>query len=120
MFPETKLSFLLNSPGDRGTKKHIYLLYRGAILFWVYLVPLRLVSIFLNVGHVDVSCGLLPTRFFVDITIKLYCCQKRWWCFKFNFRKNNLHHQKARKKLNIRHLYGYLKIAHYMVTKKNI
>ena len=28
--------------------------------------------------------------------------------FKFNFRKNNLHQQKARKKLNIRHLNGHL------------
>ena len=26
-------------------------------------VPLRLVSIFLNVGRVEISCGLLPTRF---------------------------------------------------------
>ena len=40
---------LTNSPADRGTKKHVYLPYRGAIPFWFYLVPLRLVSIFLNV-----------------------------------------------------------------------
>ena len=39
----------------------------------------------------------LANMFFVDITIKLYYCQKRW-CLKFNSRKNNLHHQKARKK----------------------
>ena len=49
----------------------------------------------------------LANMFFYDITIKLYYCQKRW-CFKFNFRKNNLHQQKARKKLNIRHLNGHL------------
>ena len=52
-----------NSPADRGTKKQVYLPYRGAIPFWFYLVPLRLVSIFLNIGHVKISCGLLPTRF---------------------------------------------------------
>ena len=78
------------SPADRGTKKHVYLPYRGAIPFWFHLVPLRLVSIFLNAGRVEISCRLLPTR------IKLYCYQKRW-CLKFNFRKNNLHHQKAGK-----------------------
>ena len=52
-----------NSPADRGTKKHVYLPYRGAIPFWFYLVPLRLVSIFLNVVCVEISCGPLPTRF---------------------------------------------------------
>ena len=51
------------SPADRGTKKHVYLPYRGAIPFWFYLVPLRLVSIFLNVVRSEISCGLLPTRF---------------------------------------------------------
>ena len=45
------------------TKKHVYLPYRGTIPFWFYLVPLRLVSIFLNVGRVEISYGLLPTRF---------------------------------------------------------
>ena len=55
---------------------NVYLPYRGATPFWFYLVPLRLVSIFLNVGNVEISCGLLPTRFFVDITIKLHYCQK--------------------------------------------
>ena len=52
-----------NSPAARSTKKHVYLPYRGAIPFWFYLVPLRLVSIFLNVGHVEISCGFLPIRF---------------------------------------------------------
>ena len=51
------------SPAYRGTKKHVYLPYRGAIPFWFYLVPLRLVSIFLNVVRTEISCGLLPTRF---------------------------------------------------------
>ena len=51
------------SPADRGTEKHVYLPYRGTIPFWFYLVPLRLVSIFLNVSRVEISCGLLPTRF---------------------------------------------------------
>ena len=32
-----------NSPADRGTKKHVYLLYQGTISFRFYLVPLRLV-----------------------------------------------------------------------------
>ena len=52
-----------SSPADRGTKKHVYLPYRGAIPFWFYLVPLKVVSIFLNVGHFEISCGLLLTRF---------------------------------------------------------
>ena len=51
------------SPADRGTEKHVYSTYRGTTPFWFYLVPLRLVSIFLNVGRVEISCGLLPTRF---------------------------------------------------------
>ena len=49
----------------------------------------------------------LANTFFYDVTIKLYYCQKRWY-FKFNFRKNTLHQQKPRKKLNIRHLNGHL------------
>ena len=52
-----------HSPADRGTKKHVCLPYRGATSFWFYLVPLRLVSTFLNVGRVEISCGLLQTRF---------------------------------------------------------
>ena len=66
-----------HSPADRGTKKHVYLRYGGTISFCFYLVPLRLVSIFLNVGRVEISYGLLSTRFLYDITIKLYYCQKR-------------------------------------------
>ena len=51
------------SPADRGTKKHVYLPYQGTTSFWFYLVPFRLVSVFLNVGRAEISCGLLPTRF---------------------------------------------------------
>ena len=58
-----KLAIRYLTPADRGTKKHVYLPYRGTISFWFYLVPLRLVSIFLNVVRVEISCGLLPTRF---------------------------------------------------------
>ena len=48
----------------------------------------------------------LANTFFVNITIKLYYC-KRWY-FKFHLRINYLHHEKAHKKLNIRHLNGHL------------
>ena len=51
------------SPADRGTKKHVYLPYRGAIPFWFYLIPLKLVSIFLNVVRTEICCGLLPNLF---------------------------------------------------------
>ena len=49
----------------------------------------------------------LANTFFVNITIKLYYCEKRWY-FKFKLRINDLHHQKAQEKLNIRHLNGHL------------
>ena len=63
IFGITVIGQKLFSPADRSTKKHVYLPCRGAIPFLFYLVPLRLVSIFLNVGHVEISCGFLPTRF---------------------------------------------------------
>ena len=53
----------LYSQGAERRKVHVYLPYRGAILFNVYIVPLGLISIFLYVGRVQISCGLLPTRF---------------------------------------------------------
>ena len=53
----------LSSQGAERTKVHVYLPYRGAISFYVYIVPLGLISIFLDVGRVQISCGLLPTRF---------------------------------------------------------
>ena len=62
-FPRERESMYSFSPAARGTKKLVYLPYRGAIPFWFYLVPLRLVSMFLNVGHVEISCGFLPTCF---------------------------------------------------------
>ena len=52
----------------------------------------------------------LANTFFVNITIKLYYCQIRRY-FKFNLKINDLHHEKAHKKLNIRHLNGHLDIA---------
>ena len=55
--------FLVISQGAERTKVHVYLPYRGAISFYVYVVPLSLISIFLYVGRVQISCGLLPTRF---------------------------------------------------------
>ena len=82
---------------DRGAKKYVYLPYRGTISFWCYLVPLRLVSIFLNVGRVEISCGLLPTHFSTILLSNCFTVKRRY--FKSNFRKNNSH----RKKLNIRH-----------------
>ena len=38
----------------------------------------KVVSTFLHVGHVEISCRLLPTRFssILVIIIKLYYCQK--------------------------------------------
>ena len=51
------------SHGAERTKVHVYLPYRGAVSFYVYIVPLGLVSIFLYVGRVQISCGLLPTHF---------------------------------------------------------
>ena len=58
-----------------------------AIPFWFCLVPLRLGSIFLNVGHIDISYvyGLLPTRFFIDIIVKLLLSKKL--VFQVQFRK---------------------------------
>ena len=64
------------SPADRGTKKHVYLPYLEAIPFWFYLVPLRLVSIFLNVVRSEISCGILPTRF-LPILLKTALLSKK-------------------------------------------
>ena len=50
--------------GAERTKVHVYLPYRGAISFYVYIVPLGLINKFLYVGRVQISCGLLPIRFF--------------------------------------------------------
>ena len=49
---------------------HVYLPYREAISFYVYIVPLGLISIFLYVGRVQISCGHLPTRFLFKFPYK--------------------------------------------------
>ena len=65
-----------NSQGAERTKVHVYLPYRGAISFYVYIVPLSLISIFLYVGRVQISCGLLPTRIGLNFPIKLLLSKK--------------------------------------------
>ena len=55
------------------TKVHVYLPYRVAISFYVYIVPLGLIRIFL---YVQISCGLLPTRFCLYFPIKLFLSKK--------------------------------------------
>ena len=52
-----------NSQGAERKKVHVYLPCRGAISFYVYIVALGPINIFLYVGRVQISCGLLPTRF---------------------------------------------------------
>ena len=59
-----------------GQKYIVYLPYRGAISFYVYIVPLGLISVFLYVGRVQISCGLLPTRFCLNFPIKLLLSKK--------------------------------------------
>ena len=66
-------SFLTNqklvnhsSQGGKGTKVHVYLPYRGAILFYVCIVPSVLISIFLDVECDKISCGLF------EFSIKLH------------------------------------------------
>ena len=49
---------------------HVYLLYREAISFYIYIVSLGLISIFLYVGRVQISCGRLPTRFLFKFPYK--------------------------------------------------
>ena len=60
----------LISQGAGRTKVHVYLPYRGAISFYVYIVPFGLISIFLYVGRVQISCGRLPTRFLFKFSYK--------------------------------------------------
>ena len=67
---DTGAGFLLtrtsNSQGGKGTKVDVYLPYRGAISFYVYIVPSGLISIFQDVVCDKISCGLQPTRFFLN------------------------------------------------------
>ena len=51
------------SRGGRGTKMYVDLPYRGAISFYVYIVPLGLINILLHVERDKISCGLQPTCF---------------------------------------------------------
>jgi hypothetical protein len=50
--------------------------YRGAILFCLYIVPWRLVSTFLYVGSVKISCGLLPRRFTSNLVLNSITVKK--------------------------------------------
>ena len=65
-----------NSQGAERTEVHVYLPYRGIISFYVYIVPLGLISIFLYVGRVQISCGLLPTRFCLNFPYKTIIVKK--------------------------------------------
>ena len=55
---------------------HVYLPYRGAISFYVYIVPSGLISIFLDVECDKISCGFQPTRFFLNF-LKDYIIDKK-------------------------------------------
>ena len=50
--------YILYSQGGRGTKIYVYLPYRSAIQFYVYIVPSGLISIFLDVECDKISCKL--------------------------------------------------------------
>ena len=51
--------------GATGTKVHNYI--EGQFCF-VYIVSSGLISIFLYIGRVQISCGLLPTRIFLKFS----------------------------------------------------
>ena len=89
-----------------GQKYIVYLPYRGAISFYVYIVPLGLISIFLYVGCVQISCGLLPTRFCLNFPIKLLLSKKGEISDSF-LAKTTCVIGKVIKKLHITHYYGY-------------
>ena len=91
------------------------------VAMWVWTSPLTIsrgnsilvLSCFYKVSKYISGCWprwnflwALANTFFVNITIKLYYCEKRWY-FKFNLRINDLH-QKAHEIPNIRHLNGHL------------
>ena len=56
-------NYIADSQGGKGAKVHVYLPYRGGIVFYAYIVPSGLVSIFLDVKCDKISCGLQATRF---------------------------------------------------------
>jgi hypothetical protein len=53
-----------------------YLPYRGTIPFCLHIVPWRLVSTFLYVGRVKISCGFLPTRFSANVVLNSITVKK--------------------------------------------
>ena len=53
-----------NSQSVKCIKVHVYSPYRGAILFYVYIIPLGLIITFLYVGRVQISVGSAKTIFF--------------------------------------------------------
>ena len=64
---------MCNSQRATGTKVHVYTLnyhIGGNFILALYLVPLGLISIYLYVGRIQISCGLLPTRFFFNFPVK--------------------------------------------------
>ena len=64
------------SQGGKGTKVHVYLPYRGAFSFYVYIILSGLLIIFLDVECDEISCGLQPTRFFLNF-LQNYNLQKK-------------------------------------------
>ena len=64
------------SQGVGRTRVHAYLPYRGAISFYVHILPLGLIS-FLYVGRVQISCGRLPTRLLFKFPYKTINVKKR-------------------------------------------
>ena len=56
----------LYSQGGEGTNIHVFLSCRGAISFYVHIVPSGLISIFLDVQCDKISCELKPTRFLLN------------------------------------------------------
>ncbi len=53
-----------------------YFRYLGTIPWWFYLVQLRLVSTFLYVGRVQVTCELVPTYFSAILVLNYYTVKK--------------------------------------------
>ena len=94
-----------NSQGGRDTKIHVFLSCRGAISFYVHIVPSGLISIFLDVECDKISCGFKPTRFFQNFYNTTLLTKRQ--NFRFISWKNHLCHQKDDKKLHITHYYGY-------------
>jgi hypothetical protein len=82
------------------------LLYRGTIPFCLHIVPWRLISAFLHVGRVKISCGLLPTRFSSNFVLNSITVKKCEISDAFLIQMTYIIWKLA-KKLHIRHLNGY-------------